>query len=170
MMKHKKIAIVAADSDWAIGKDNDLLYRLPEDMKFFRETTKGAIVIYGYNTLLSFPGAKPLPGRTNIVVCPDTVDRDGILTAHDLSEIDTLLASIPDNRPVFICGGASIYAQLIDTCDEAYVTKVAASTPGATAFFPDLDARDGWTCYEEGAETETSTGYKIKFTKYKRTV
>ena len=63
-------AIVAADEKWGIGKKNDLLFRLPEDMKFFRETTLGSTVCMGYNTLLSFPGGKPLPKRKNIVICP----------------------------------------------------------------------------------------------------
>ena len=66
-------AIVAVDKKWGIGKNNDLLFSLPEDMKFFREKTSGKTVCMGYNTLLSFPGSKPLKNRVNIVLAPDGV-------------------------------------------------------------------------------------------------
>ena len=69
-------AIVAVDKKWGIGKKNDLLFNLPLDMKFFRETTAGTTVCMGYNTLLSFPNSKPLPKRKNIVLCPEGIERD----------------------------------------------------------------------------------------------
>ena len=69
--------IVAVDSKWGIGKKNDLLFSIPEDMAFFRKTTMGKVCCMGYNTLLSFPGSKPLKNRTNIVLAPADVQRDG---------------------------------------------------------------------------------------------
>lgn len=63
-------AIFHADKQWGIGRENGLMFRLPFDMKFFRETTKGKVVVMGLNTLRSFPGGRPLKDRTNIVLCP----------------------------------------------------------------------------------------------------
>ena len=70
-------AIVAVDEKWGIGKNNGLLFSLPEDMKFFRQTTSGKTVVMGYNTLLSFPGGKPLKNRVNVVLCPDGKQIEG---------------------------------------------------------------------------------------------
>lgn len=69
-------AIVVVDKNWGIGKKNDLLFRLPADMKHFRETTEGKTVVMGSNTLLSFPGGKPLKNRTNIVLWPGGEERE----------------------------------------------------------------------------------------------
>ncbi|MBQ9180273.1 MAG: dihydrofolate reductase, partial [Firmicutes bacterium] len=82
-------AIVAVDKNWAIGKDGDLLFKLPGDMKFFRETTKGKVIVLGRKTLESFPGGKPLPGRVNVVL---TRNKDyapeGICVCHSLAEYE----------------------------------------------------------------------------------
>ena len=75
--------IVAVDRNWGIGKNNDLLFNLKEDMKFFREKTKDKIVFCGYNTLLSFPGSKPLKNRSTIVLCPKEIERDDCFCVHD---------------------------------------------------------------------------------------
>ena len=75
-------AIVAVDKKWGIGKKNDLLFNLPLDMKFFRETTAGTTVCMGYNTLLSFPNSKPLPKRKNVVLCPEGIERDDAASHH----------------------------------------------------------------------------------------
>jgi len=164
---HKIIAIVAVDNNWAIGKNNKLLYNVPEDMKYFRNTTNGNIVIYGYNTLLSFPNKMPLPNRTNIVLYPGSLEYQGITVAHNIENAIKIINSIQDDRPVFVCGGASIYRQMIDLCHEAYVTKIDAATDGADAFFPNLDALPDWTCYDEGlSHIQSVSGFDIRFTKY----
>ena len=69
-------AIVCVDNNWAIGKKNGLLFNIKADMKYFRENTKEKVVVCGYNTLLSFPGSKPLKGRSTIVLCPKEIERD----------------------------------------------------------------------------------------------
>lgn len=139
--KHKILLIAAVDENWAIGKNNQLLYHIPEDMKFFRKTTEGNIVVYGSKTLRSFPNAKPLPNRTNIVL--SSHDIKGIDTAHSVQEIVDKIAAIHDNRPVFICGGASVYRQFLDMCDGAYITHINAKAEGADAFLPNL-IDEGW--------------------------
>lgn len=148
--KHKLSIIVAVDDNWAIGKNNDLLYSIPTDMKFFREKTKNNIVLYGYNTLLSFPNSSPLPNRTNIVLCPDVIStQENLLVAHSIDEATKIIESINDDREVFICGGASIYKQYVDICDYAYITKIQAETPDATAFMVNLDKKDNWSLQEK---------------------
>ncbi len=141
--------IVAVDRNWAIGKDGGLLVSIPEDMKFFRETTKGATVIMGRKTLESFPGGKPLKGRTNIVITSDTSYRAGeenewpdrsLIIIHDIDELENVLTE-PDEA--FVIGGASIYRQLLDACDTAYITKINHEFD-ADVFFPNLDEDPEW--------------------------
>ena len=170
--KHKIIAIVVVDNNWAIGKNNDLLYHIPEDMEYFKKHTLENIVLYGYNTLLSFPKQKPLPNRTNIVLFPSDLPNEdnGITVAHNIEHLKTIIDRIDNDKPVFVCGGASVYSQLLEFCDEAYVTKVDASTSDATAFFPNLDKLPEWFCYETSDTINTKNGYKIKFCKYKKLI
>ena len=79
--------IVAADKHWAIGKDGDLLWHLPEDMKFFREKTTGNVVVMGRKTLDSFPGGKPLKNRVNLVLSRDEgFSREGAEIVHSMEE------------------------------------------------------------------------------------
>ena len=99
-------AIVAVDKKWGIGKNNDLLFSLPEDMKFFREKTSGKTVCMGYNTLLSFPGSKPLKNRVNIVLAPDGVERDDCIIVHTLEDLSKEVNKYDD---VFVIGGAMFY-------------------------------------------------------------
>lgn len=154
--------IVAADREWGIGKENGLLFSLPEDMKFFRNTTSGKVVVMGRKTLESFPGGKPLKNRTNIVLTRGK-DIEGAVTVNG---IDGLMRVLEDffADDVFICGGASVYAELLDYCTEALVTKVDA-IGGADAFFPNLDERENWNLAEI-SEPVTTNGYTIRFCKY----
>lgn len=137
------IAIVAADRNWAIGRDGRMLYHLPGDLKYFAEKTRGGVLVMGRATLQSFPGGRPLKGRVNIVLTRNRgFSAPGAVVAHDLSRLRELLGDYPD-RPVFLLGGHQVYAQLIDCCDRALVTKVDAGSE-ADSFFPDLDSRPGW--------------------------
>ncbi len=155
-------AIVAVDKKWGIGKNNDLLFSLPEDMKFFREKTSGKTVCMGYNTLLSFPGSKPLKNRVNIVLAPDGVERDDCIIVHTLEELSNTLKDYED---VFVIGGAMFYKTMVPYCEEVYVTKVDADGE-ATVFYPNLDEIEGFEMIYESEPIE-SNGYQIKFTTYK---
>jgi dihydrofolate reductase len=132
-------AIVCVDKNWGIGKNNDLLFNLKEDMKFFREKTKDKIVFCGYNTLLSFPGSKPLKNRSTIVLCPKEVERDDCFCVHDFDEAVRLLKELSKTQEVFVIGGAMVYRSMLPYYDRVYVTKVDACDDEATAFFPNLD-------------------------------
>ena len=115
-------AIVVVDQNWAIGRDNDLLFSLPTDMKRFRSLTLGGTVILGRRTLDSFPGGKPLPKRRNIVIthCPD-FSREGAETVSSLAAMREATAGTPPDQ-LWVIGGGSIYAALLSQCARAYVT------------------------------------------------
>lgn len=156
-------AIFHADKRWGIGKNNDLMFELPKDMKFFRETTKGKVVVMGLNTLRSFPGGKPLKNRINIVLSPDDIEGD-VVTVHNLCELFSEVKKYPQ-EDVFVVGGASVYRALIPYCTEILVTKVDADG-GAEAFVPDLDADQNFLLTEESDSIEDN-GYQIRFCTYR---
>lgn len=156
-------AIVAVDEKWGIGKKNGLLFDLPLDMKFFRETTSGKTVCMGYNTLLSFPNGKPLKNRKNIVICPEGVTGDGFIAVHDMPEMLETIGK--EDGDVYVIGGAYFYKSMLPYCDEVLVTKVKADG-NAEVFFENLDEREDFELKEEGEELQTN-GYTMKFTKYK---
>lgn len=156
-------AIVAVDEKWGIGKKNGLLFDLPLDMKFFRETTSGKTVCMGYNTLLSFPNGKPLKNRKNFVICPEGVTGDGFIAVHDMPEMLETIGK--EDGDVYVIGGAYFYKSMLPYCDEVLVTKVKADG-NAEVFFENLDEREDFELKEEGEELQTN-GYTIKFTKYK---
>ncbi len=154
-------AIVCVDEKWGIGKNNDLLFSLPLDMKIFRETTMGATVVMGANTLKSFPNEKPLPKRENVVLST-TLDREDVTVFKSLAE---LLGFLKDKENVFIIGGAKVYKELVPYCEEALVTKVEADG-GATVFFPNLDIDNAWEITKKSEKMETN-GFNIRFITYK---
>lgn len=156
-------AIFHADRDWGIGKNNGLMFSLPKDMKFFRETTKGKVVVMGLNTLKSFPNGKPLKNRVNIVLSPDDVNED-VINVHSLDELFEELKKYPADD-VFVIGGASVYRALIPYCTEVLVTKVNACG-GADVFVPNLDRDENFRLVFEGGEEEDN-GYPIRFCIYR---
>lgn len=157
-------AIVAVDKKWGIGKKNDLLFSLPADMKFFRETTLGKIVVMGSNTLKSFPSGKPLKNRTNIVLFPGGDKRDDCTIVGGMEELSAELKKYnPDD--VFVIGGAMFYKTMLPYCSEVLVTKVDADG-GAEVFYENLDEKPEWSCVSVSEPQETN-GYTIRFTVYK---
>ena len=157
-------AIVAVDEKWGIGKKNDLLFRLPEDMKFFRATTLGKTVVMGSNTLKSFPDGKPLPKRTNIVLYPGGEKRDDCIVADSFDKLISELRQRSDEE-IFVIGGAMFYRTMLPYCGEALVTKVQADG-GAEVFFENLDEKPEWECVKVTAPVETD-GKTIRFTTYR---
>ena len=129
-------AILHADRNWGIGRQNALMFSLPGDMKFFRTATSGKTVVMGGNTLRSFPGGKPLKNRTNIVLSRTQV-RDDCVIVRSLEELFSELKK-RGQEDIFIIGGGEIYRALLPYCAEVLVTKVDADG-GADTFFPDLD-------------------------------
>lgn len=156
--------IVAVDEKWGIGKNNDLLFHLPEDMRYFREKTTGKIVVMGSNTLKSFPGGKPLKNRTNVVLWPDGDTRDDCIVVKSLKELFETLSRF-DANDVFIIGGAMFYKTMLPYCDTAYITKVRADGQ-AQVFFENLDTLDNWNLIDE-SDVVCDGGYELTFCTYK---
>ena len=158
-------AIVHVDKEWGIGKGNDMMFSIPKDMKFFRETTMGHTVVMGGNTLRSFPGQKPLKNRVNIVLSRGQV-RDDCVIVRSYEELKNEL-KIRGNEEIFIIGGGEVYKALLPYCHRALVTKVDA-VGGAEVFFPNLDELENFVCIDEGEPIEDN-GYTIRFSTYKNT-
>lgn len=156
-------AIFHTDKNWGIGKNNDLMFNLPKDMKFFRETTKGKVVVMGIKTLHSFPESKPLKNRTNIVITHGEAG-EGVITVHSLDELFAEIRKYPP-EDVFVIGGASVYKMLIPYCTEVLVTKVEADG-GAEAFVPNLDEDKNFKLVCESDPLEDN-GYIIRFCTYR---
>ena len=155
-------AIVAVDRNWGIGTDNQLLFSIPQDMKFFRQTTLNKVVVMGANTLKSFPNGLPLKNRINVVLST-TLNRDDCIVVDSVDKLLTKLKEF-DSDEIFVIGGAKVYATLLDYCSEVLVTKVDSQTE-ADVFFPNLDQMKNWHLFSEGQEI-LDNGYTIKFTAY----
>ncbi len=132
--------IVAVYDDWGIGRDGTQPIALSADRKFFRETTRGALVIAGRKTVADFPGQKPLPGRVNVVLTRGNPDLPGFTVCHSPEEALELAKRA---ERAMVIGGGTVYRQLLPLCDTAYVTKVHV-TPESDTFFPNLDEMTEW--------------------------
>lgn len=157
--------IAAVDENWAIGKNNQLLVRIPMDQKFFRETTTGKVVVMGRKTLESFPNGLPLKNRTNIVLTrnKDYRVKDAIVV-HSMDELHEELKKY-DSEDIYIIGGEKIYEQMVDECDVAYITKICFAYD-ADAYFPNLDQKPEWVLVNE-EESEEQTYFDLEFYFYR---
>lgn len=157
--------IVAVDKNWAIGKENKLLVSIPADMKFFRETTKGNIVVMGRKTLESFPQQQPLKNRVNIVISrnPDYKVKDAIVVGSVEEAVEECKKH---EGEVYVIGGESIYRAMLPYCKTALITKIDHAYEADT-YFPNLDEDPVW---ELTGETEEQTYFDLEyvFTKYER--
>ncbi len=152
--------IVNADKNWGIGKNNSLLIRIPEDMKFFRRMTKGNVIVLGRRTLESFPGGVALPERTNIVLSKKKeLKADKAIIVHDLPALFEELQKYDDDS-VFVVGGESVYRDLLPYCKKAYVTRTDYEYD-ADKYFPNLDEMDDWV---KTGESEEQTYFDIVYT------
>jgi len=155
--------IAAVDKNWAIGKNNQLLVRIPMDQKFFRETTTGKVVVMGRKTLESFPNGLPLKNRTNIVLTrnPKYQVKDAIVV-HSMEALREELKKY-NSEDIYIIGGEQIYKALVDECDVAHITKIEYEYD-ADAYFPNLDEKPEWKVV---ADSEEQTYFNLEFYFYK---
>lgn len=136
--------VVAASTNNAIGKNNQLLWHLPQDLKFFKNTTWGMVVVMGRKTFESVN--KPLPGRINIVITSRPGWKaDGVWVAKSLEDA-IVQAKTTNCKEIFIIGGGEIYKQAMPIADKIYMTRVFAEIDGDT-FFPTID-ESAWTLKE----------------------
>ena len=158
--------IVAVDNNWAIGNKNQLLVRIPNDHKHFREETTGKVVVLGRKTLETFPQGQPLKNRTNIILSKDKEYRvKDAIVVHSVEELLEELKKYSD-EDIYIIGGDSVYKQLLPYCNVAHVTKIDHEYE-ADAYFPNLDKEADW---EITADSDEQTYFDIayQFLKYER--
>lgn len=158
--------IAAVDKNWGIGYNNKLLVSIPSDMKFFRKTTSGKVIVMGRKTLESFPNGLPLMNRTNIVLTSDrNYSKKGAIIVDGLDALGEELKKW-DSEDVYVIGGESIYRQLLPLCDTAYITQIDRGFQADT-YFPNLDQDQEWEMTEMGEE-QTCFDLEYRFTTYKR--
>ena len=155
--------IVAVYDDWGIGKDGTQPIALSADRKFFRETTRGSLVIAGRRTIDDFPGRKPLPGRANAALTRQEIEIPGFTVCHSPAEV---LELAENHDRAFVIGGGSVYRQLLPHCTRAYVTKVHCQ-PESDTFFPNLDEHPDWTL-EETLQSGEENGIAYEMCLYRR--
>lgn len=147
--------IVAVAEDGAIGRDNNLIWRLPNDLKYFKTLTLGHTIIMGSNTFRSLPSGA-LPGRENVVLSRSVTEIPG---ATVYKSIEEAVDALKEQDEVFVIGGAQIYKQVMPYADKLYVTEVAASFPDADVFFPKIDK----TIWQEVSRQDNPIDEKHKY-------
>lgn len=158
-MSYSIIAAVGKNNE--LGKDNGLIWHLPNDLKFFKSVTSGKTIIMGRKTFESLP--RMLPNRHHIVLSSSNDFPEGVEVYNDLQ---TLLESLKGREEeIFIIGGASIYRLFIDYADNMYLTHVDAECPDADAYFPTFNTED-WD-QEQLGENEDN-GIKYRHVLYRR--
>lgn len=155
--------IVAVYEDWGIGCCGTQPIALSADRKFFRETTRGAMVIAGRRTIEDFPGKKPLPGRVNVALTRSGTEIPGFTVCTSTEEA-VELAKNADR--CFVIGGGSVYRQMLPYCDTAYITKVHVTSESDT-YFPNLDEDENWYLAET-LQTGEENGIAYEMLLYKR--
>ena len=155
--------IVAVYDDWGIGRDGTQPIALSADRKFFRQTTKGAMVIVGRRTIADFPGQQPLPGRVNVALTRTQQEIPGFTVCTSPEEA-AQLAKTADRAMVI--GGGSIYRQMLPYCDTAYITKVHC-TPESDTFFHNLDEDPAWELIQT-LQSGEENGIAYEMCLYKR--
>jgi dihydrofolate reductase len=160
------IALIAAISqNRVLGKDNQLVWHLPKDMRFFKTKTMGYPVIMGRKTFESF--GNPLPGRTNIVITRNPAYRaEGAIVVASLDEALTEAAKYHTDT-VFIAGGAEIYRQALSVADTMYLTHIHAEVEG-DAFFPEFSETDWQPASRESVSADDKHAYPFDFVTWKR--
>lgn len=159
--------IVAVDKNWAIGKNGDLLFRITDDLKRFKEITTGNVIITGRKTLETFPNKKPLLNRVNIVLTSnDNYKNESAIICKNIDEVIEKVKKY-ENKDIFVVGGGSVYNQMIDLCDTAYVTKIDYSVENPDTFMINLDSRKDWFILEE-SNVFYENDIPFKYVTYKR--
>jgi len=158
----KNIIVAIADNN-AIGRNNELLWHISEDMRFFRRTTLGSPVIMGRKTFESI--GRALPGRVNVVISR------GFSTGEEVEVVGSLeqaykVAESTNLEKCFVMGGGQIYAQALPTADRLIVTHVHTVIEDADTFFPPIDPSVWKVSQRSDLFTDEETGYTFEFVEY----
>lgn len=158
--------IVATSLNNAIGKNNQLLWHLPADLKFFKSTTMGCPVIMGRKTFQSI--GRTLPGRTNVVITRDkNFNSDNQFGIVVVSSIDEALVKLHAEKEVFIIGGGEIYNQTIDIANVIYRTLVNTTIDG-DVYFSDINSDAFNLVWEEKHEADEKNKFDYTYQKFER--
>lgn len=136
-------AIVAVDNNYGIGYNGELLERIPEDLKRFKQLTDDSTVVMGRKTWESLP-KKPLSNRFNIIVTSEEVEDNDIDIKHSSMEEVKAFLELDLGIPVFIIGGGMVYRELLPYCQEVYLTKILKNYENVDTYFPNLDEMEEW--------------------------
>ncbi|UWG97869.1 dihydrofolate reductase [Dehalobacter sp. DCM] len=159
-------AIVSVDRNWGIGYQGDLLMKIPDDMKFFKQMTVGKVVVMGRGTYESLPGKEPLKDRINIVISSNSQFQDDrVIICRSLDDLLLELKKYPSDD-ICIIGGESLFKLMMPYLDELYVTKIGAAFPADT-FFTDVDQNEDWKIASVG-EMKNYNGIDYQVVKYIR--
>ena len=160
----KSIIVAIADNN-AIGRNNELLWHISEDLKFFKRTTLGCPVIMGRKTFESI--GRPLPKRLNVVISRSGYEApEGVIVVSSLEEAFAAASAESSSDKIFVIGGGQIYAQAVPLADSMVVTHVHTVIEDADTFFPAIDP-DIWTAADRSElQTDPETGYTFEFVKY----
>jgi dihydrofolate reductase len=156
--------IVAVSDDWGIGKDNELLWHISEDLKRFKRLTTGKSVIMGKKTWYSLP-KRPLPGRKNIVLTD--IAGEIIEGSETVYSIEEALSRCSKDEETFVIGGGSIYRQFMQIADMLYITHVHMKAP-ADIYFPEIDQKIWEVIEKEEFPASSEQDIPYTYTVYKR--
>jgi len=153
--------IVCVDQNWAIGCENELLFRVSADLRRFKEITMGHVLLMGRATFESLPGV--LPGRAHVVLSRAGFAHKGVMICGGIEE-GVVTAKVMGE--VFVVGGGKVYEAMLPYCERALITQVDAVAPAADTYFPNLDEDAGWELVEAGAWQEEN-GLRYRYCEYK---
>lgn len=156
--------IVAADQNWGIGYKGNLLLRIPEDMRYFKEKTLNHVVIMGRGTYESLPGQRPLPDRVNIVLSQSLSDKR-VIVCRCLSEL-LETAEQYRSKELYVIGGESVYSLLLPYCTEAYITRIRQAFP-ADKFIKNIEEDPAWQLASE-SDWKYCGDIPYRFTTFKK--
>lgn len=162
-----KSLVVAASTNNAIGKDNQLLWHLPNDLKFLKNKTWAMPVLMGRKSFESL-GNKPLKGRLNIVLTSSKFfKKDGVAIVNNLKDA-YFFAKENDYKEVMILGGGHVYEQTINEADKIYITRVHHVFEDADAFFPEIDEKKWKLVFNEDHFKDEKHAYDYSFQLWER--
>lgn len=158
------ILVMAVDAKWAIGYKGDMLTRIPEDLKHFKEMTMGGVLVMGRKT---FDATGALPGRETIIVSRSLKEIEGAHIAHSLDDLREMIKEKFSDKKIFLVGGASLIDQLIDEVDEAEITFIKKDFEPYDTVMRNLDKDEAFELVET-SEEHAYQDMKFEYRRYKR--
>lgn len=158
------ILVMAVDAKWAIGYKGDMLTRIPEDLKHFKEMTMGGVLVMGRKT---FDATGALPGRETIIVSRSLKEIEGAHIAHSLDDLREMIKEKFSDKKIFLVGGASLIDQLIDEVDEAEITFIKKDFEPYDTVMRNLDKDEAFELVET-SEEHAYLDMKFEYRRYKR--